>query len=201
MKRSRSIALAFIVLGACTGTDNDAPVAMPTAGAAAEPGTRIVGEVDGLTMDAQSSLGGLAGTYAFVRTLLPTKHTAVQIASVPLTCDSQGWPDATVLAFDLFDNPTLSNSVVREPGTFNTWIPTINADEPTPTDRRSIVAFGAKGSNGTKLSLAQSGSVTVTSLNGSRIAGTLDVTFEEGRLTGSFDAEICDSWARSNSIP
>lgn len=170
------------------------------AGQGGHDGTATVnGAVGDDSLDPSSVIAGESSGFVFVFTHVETLHHAVAVSDFDDACGNTDI-EGTSFYLDLFQNPSLADSTVTSPGTFPIWLPALNG-EPTPTDNRAVLTFIVNGPDGGRSETAQSGTVTVTSVDDSHIAADFDVTFEDGSLAGSFDAPICSPWTRSGSVP
>jgi hypothetical protein len=168
-------------------------------GGTLEPSAMLSGSVEGESFAPVSVISGVSPLYVFVMTALETDHTAVAISGFADECGNTV-VEGLSLYIDIFQNPSLPDSTVTEPGTFAAWLPPLNGGD-TPTDNRAVLTFIDNGPTGGSASVAQSGELTITSVSEAGISGTFDVTFENGELTGTFDAPACSPWTRSGSAP
>lgn len=164
--------------------------------------TTIDGIVDGNIFNPVSVISGISTNYFFVFMALNTEHIAVAISEFSDDCGNQNIVGRGIV-FDLFQNPSLPNSIVTEPGVFTVWFPSLApSNDPIPTDNRVIVTYANNAADGSGTGfIAQSGNLTVTKVSSDSISGTFDVAFEDGHLTGSFSAPICEPWTHGSSIP
>jgi hypothetical protein len=180
---------------------------MGHAGHAADAGDGLLqssaevnGDIEGKQLIPKSALVGYTGGFVFVHTTVKTRHHLAVITDFADHCGN-GDVVGGVLYFDFFQNASLADSHVTQPGTFSLWAPKING-EPTPTDNRVAVSYSETLQDGSGGGFrALTGTVTVTEVTDAVLSATFDVAFESTTLTGSFKAPICNEWARDSSIP
>ena len=136
-----------------------------------------------------------------IRTHLETRHQEIAITDFADECGNSDVIGRIIL-IDLFQDPSSRNSTVTRPGAFDVWLPTLDGQGSTPTGNRAIVSYDVTEADGSGTGyLAQSGTVMVTSVSGTAISATFDVSIDGDKLHGSFVAPTCDPWTRSATVP
>ena len=161
---------------------------------------RINGTISGTRLVPVSAISGTTFGFEFVFTVLPTTYTAVAISDFADECGNENIVGHS-LYFSLFENPTLSNSVVTKSGRFAVWLPDLNGQGTVGTDNQVVALYISNTEEGGSGQLAQSGSVTIRHVSTDAISGSFELTFGDDHLTGTFDAPSCQPWTRSGNIP
>jgi len=143
---------------------------------------------------------GVAPGYIFVGTAVPSRHHEVVITDFSDTCGN-GEVIGQILYFDLFQNPSLEDSTVTEPGTYPVWAPALDGSAGIPTDNVVVGTYGVVGEDGGRAWIAQSGVVDVLEVSDGVLSATFELVFPDGTLSGSFTAAGCDEWGRGANIP
>jgi hypothetical protein len=99
------------------------------------------------------------------------------------------------LEVDLRGAPLAAGTVTIVPG---------GSTSPIPSAGQGTALFGSVADcAGGASEYSSSGTVVVQTIDAEHVVGTVDVTFGDGHLTGSFDAPICaiDAEAIQNDCP
>jgi len=161
----------------------------------------VEGSVTGAPpFEEQDTHFGVAPGYIFVGTAVASRHYEVVITDFADTCGN-GDVIGQILYFDLFQNPSLEDSTVTEPGTYRVWAPALDGSAGIPTDNVVVGTYGVVGDDGGRAWVAQSGVVDVLEVSDGVLSATFDLVFSEGALSGSFTSAGCDEWGRGANIP
>lgn len=178
-------ALLALVVVACGG-----------GGGSTSSGNSASGTVAGTSFAAKDAIYTTAGsTNGFDLGSGPV--TVLSIESNPGACAAEqpGKGNTSTLDVDMALAAVDSSGTTRAVSATGTYQVTVNA--PTSAGLFAQVVFEPlckMGGPMVSVTSATAGSVTVTSVDGSHIAGTLDLTFGNDHVTGSFDATSCSAF-------
>src|SRR5262245_5407602 len=151
MRRARlAVLLLVLAMAGCGDGDDDV----------GESAT-VNGTVNGNSLVPVSAISGTTSPFIYVFTEVDTTFTAVAISDFQDECGNTN-VIGNSLYFSLFQDPTQSNSVVTEPGTFAVWLPDLNGQGPVPTGNQVVLSFFHNTEEGGSGQTAASGSVTIT---------------------------------------
>lgn len=156
----------------------------PPPGPSAPPATNVDGVVKGARLHAVHALS-VYGPFASAATSNGRGDATglrIVIADQANACASFHIPGATNLSFNIPGSPIA-------PGTYTV----IHPDERTALAGEAEVEFVVTTATcATTLATAATyGTVTVTESDASRVAGGFDIFFNDGHVTGTFDASAC----------
>lgn len=165
-------------------------------GGSTSSGNSATGTVAGTAFAAKDAIYTTAGsTSGFDLGTGPV--TVVSIESNPGACAAEQSRKATLstLDVDMALAAVDSSGTTRAVSATGTYQVTVNA--PTSAGLYAQVGFEPlckMGGPMISVTSATGGSVTITSIDGSHIAGTLDLIFGNDHVTGSFDATNCSAF-------
>jgi len=153
---------------------------------------------DAPPFEPKSAHFGIAQSFGFSGTAIDSPHHQVALTDFADSCgnsDVQG----QILYIDLFQNPSAEQASVSEPAVFEVWVP--NHDAALPTSNVAVATYSVNTPDGGQLWLAQSGNIKVTDVSAEQLSASVELTFDQGALAGSFSAPGCSDWLRSASVP
>jgi hypothetical protein len=152
-------------------------------------GNVVTGTLGGSSFGALDAVANTVSANGFDFDMMSTMVEMTTFANdCSLQMTSTGTPNGHLLMFDLATTDSAGHSApVTGPGTF-----TVFSGTAAPSSKLAEVYFEADGADCLKATdeFATSGTVTLTSAT-PPLAGTFDVTFSDGHVTGSFAAASC----------
>ncbi|MEP6862891.1 MAG: hypothetical protein ABJE66_19850 [Deltaproteobacteria bacterium] len=188
--------LAILVALTACGGDNSTAIDASSqqhdaklADSHAAGGNVVTGTLGGNSFGALDAVANAVTANGFDFDMMSTMVEMTTFANeCSLQMTSTGTPNGHLLIFDLASTDSAGHSApISAPGTY-----TVFSGSAAASSKLSEVYYEVDGANCLKASteFATSGTVTVTSAT-APLAGTFDVTFPDGHITGSFSAANC----------
>lgn len=203
MRIETAVLFAVLLIG-CDASKATTPNDAAVDGPAALTGTATVdGTVENTSLTALGTVSGAGNPFRYGFQLLDTQFTMVAISGFVDFCDNTNLTVSTSLYLNLFENvstPLGAVSTVSAPGQYAVWLPGLSQSAPPPGNL-AVVEFTHPVDFGGAISVAESGQVTIDVASDGELAGSFDVTFSNGHLSGTFRSPRCATWSRNDSVP